>query len=428
MQSNRPITFFILALFAASLACNMPGATPTPAETEAPTEEQPSNLSIGTGSLSGAVWHDLCAVPDGPLPNPLPIGCVPTGDGSAMGNGNREADEPGIAGVIVDLHADTCETPILTSITTDANGLYAFNNLADGEYCVDIDLANELNQKVLIPGGWSHPTTVTSLVFLSDTLQNNEAITGLNFGWDYQFLPEIGAISATATNTPFPVSGSSPANSSGPTFTVDTAANCRFGPGTSYNVITSYPVGTILPIIGRNNNSTWWLIQVSSSQTCWISGVTGHTNGDTSSVPVVAAPPLPPTATPTPVPSGDTTPPTLSGPIAIYTDIFYPTTNCAANVFQVAIRAHDDNLNEVYLRYRVLGNNGYVGSWNTLTPNDNASGGLYGFNYDLNAQFAGELGGVDGSVQYQFFAKDTAGNSASYPDGSVLGVTLTYCP
>lgn len=428
MKSNRPIVFLVLALWTASLACNLPGATPTPGETESPAPIQPA----GAGGLSGAVWHDLCAVPDGALPNPLPTGCVPTGNGSAMANGNREADEPGIAGVTVDLHAGTCETPALTSATTDANGLYAFANLADGEYCVGVDLANEANQKILIPGGWSHPTTLTSLVYLSDTIQNNETITGLNFGWDYQFLPEIGATVPTATNTPLPVSGSSPSNSGAPTFTVDTAANCRFGPSTAYSIITSYPVGTTLTIIGRNSNSSWWLIQVSASQSCWISGVTGHTSGDTSSVPVVAGPPLPPTATPTPTsvpaPSGDNSPPILSGPVAVYTDIYYPTANCAANIFQVAIRAQDDNLNEVYLRYRVLGSGGYVGSWNTLTPNDNASGGLYGFNYDLNAQFAGELGGDNGTVQYQFFAKDTAGNTASYPDGSVLGVSLTYCP
>ncbi len=426
MRTKRGTIPVILTLLIISLACNLPGATSTPPATEPPPQQDD-----GTGSLSGAVWHDLCAVPDGPLPNPLPTGCVPTGNGGAMANGIREADEPGIAEVTLELHSGSCESAVVASAISDANGTYSFNNLADGDYCITIDLANELNQKVLIPGGWTHPTTVTSIVVLSESIQNNEAITGLNFGWDYQFLPEIGAAIPTATSTPQSIAGSPPSNPQSPAFVVDIAANCRFGPGTGYSIITSYPIGTKLVIIGRNNNSSWWLIQVSASQSCWISGVTGHTEGDTSAVPVVAAPPLPPTATPTPTPissGGDTTPPILSGPVAVYTDIFYPTANCASNIFQVAIRAQDDNLNEVYLRYRVLGNSGYVGSWNTLTPNDNASGGLYGFNYDLNAQFAGELGGSDGSIQYQFFAKDTAGNTTSYPDGSVLGITLTYCP
>jgi hypothetical protein len=396
-----------------------------------PTESTESPAETGTGSISGAVWHDLCAVPDGPLPNPLPIGCTPTGDGGVIANGNREADEPGIPDVVVDLHAGECSDPTTTSISTDANGTYSFPALAAGDYCIAVDLANPINQKVLIPGSWSHPTTVTSVVFLSETIDNGEALTGMNFGWDYQFLPEIGAPAFTVTSDPLVAAATTTPTSApqGTVFIVDTAANCRFGPGTAYQIITSYPIGSQLSIIGRNNNSTWWLIQVSSSQSCWISSVTGHTSGDTSSVPTVAAPPLPPTATPTPIPasSGDTTPPTLSGPIVVYNALDYPTSNCGPNLFNVAIRAYDDNLDSVWLRYRVIGT-GAPGSWNTLTPNDNASGGLFGFNYDLNAQFAGELGGADGSIQYQFFAKDRAGNQAEFPTGSVLSIPLTYCP
>lgn len=420
MSRSRRLTAALAVLVLAAVACNLPAeaSTSTPS---ANTSTPPA--ASGTGSISGAVWHDLCAVPDGPLPNPLPDGCTPTGSGAAAANGIREADEPGIPGVAVDLHAGECSDPISATATTDGNGTYSFASLADGRYCISIDLANEVNQKALIPGGWTHPTTLTSVVTLSEIIQNGSSITGLNFGWDYQFLPEVGG-------TPLPVP-SSTAAPQGTVFIVDTAANCRSGPGTVYGIVTSFPVGTTLTIVGRNENNSWWYVAVSSTQNCWISNVTGHTSGNTSGVPFVAAPPTPVQATFTPTTaasSGDTTPPVLSGPIAVYTDLYYPTANCAANIFTVAIRASDDNLDSVWLRYRVLGNGGHVGSWNTLSPNDNASGGLFGFNYDLNAQFAGELGGDDGTIQYQFFAKDRAGNQASYPDGSVLGISLTYCP
>lgn len=424
MNRTRRWISALAVLLLSALACNLPGGTSTPTITETPAKNaEPPNVA---GSLSGAIWHDLCALPDGPLPNPLPTGCVPTGNGGAMANGTRDGDEPGISDVVVDLHSGDCNGTVLASISTDVNGAFNFSNLPDGIYCIAIDLANEVNQKVLIPGAWTHPTTISSVVSLTDTIQNGSALTGLNFGWDYQFLPEVGSTAqntATATTAPPP-----PAAPQQAVFTVDTAANCRAGPGTVYSIITSYPVGTTLTIIGRNDSSTWWLVQISASQSCWISGVTGHTSGNTGGVSVVAAPPTPvPTFTPTTV-AGDSTPPVLNGPVAVYTDLYYPTANCAANIFVVAIRAQDDHLDSVWLKYRVLGDGGYVGSWNTLNPNDNASGGLYGFNYDLNAQFAGELGGSEGTIQYQFFAKDQSGNSASYPDGFVLGIPLHFCP
>jgi hypothetical protein len=336
----------------------------------------------------------------------------------AAGNGTREAGEPGIPGVTVDLHFGDCVSQSVATSITDANGQYLFKDLSEGPYCVTIDAGSPNNTSILQPGLWTKPTSPTYFVQQADVLPNAGTLT-FDFAWDFKNQP-------VSNNAPIPTAApQATATPNGVFFAVDVPANCRSGPDTVYPAVTSYLAGTYLTLTGRNTNSTWWYVQVSSSQNCWISNVTGHTTGDTASLPVVAAPPTPvPTATTV----GSDGAPILAQPIAVYASLDYPSTNCGANIFNVAIRATDTNLDSVWLQYRVLSDGGYVGSWSTLTPNDNASGGLYGFNYDLNTQFSSELSGADGTIQYQFYAKDTAGNTASYPSGSPLGIPLTYCP
>lgn len=205
---------------------------------------------------------------------------------------------------------------------------------------------------------------------------------------------------------------------SGTFFIVDVGANCRVGPGTLYDKSGSFGAGTYVKITGRNTDSSWWYVS-SGSTGCWIFGATGHTTGDVSGVPVVAAPP-----TPTGVVSG----PLLGDPIALAAELSYPG-NCKSNTLQVAIRVSDagTGINSVWLNYRYIGDGGYVGSWHTVSPNDSAAGGVNGFIYAIGAEAAAELGIQNGTVQYQFFAKDNSGNTSSYPNGSVLGLPIKYC-
>lgn len=211
---------------------------------------------------------------------------------------------------------------------------------------------------------------------------------------------------------------------SGTLFIVDVGANCRTGPGTIYDKVTAFAQGTYLTITGRNADGTWWVVQ-NGSGICWISASTGHTSGSTADVGVVAAPPTP-TAMPTPT---GTAGPTLSNPSALVSELSYPGT-CTSNSIQVAIRVTDagNGINSVWLSYRYVGDGGYVGSWHTVSPNDNASGGINGFNYPIGTEAASELGTQNGTFQYQFFAKDNSGNTSSYPSTSTLGIPIKYCP
>lgn len=120
-----------------------------------------------------------------------------------------------------------------------------------------------------------------------------------------------------ATPTPSATPSPAPTNTPLPTLTPvipqavsDTAVNVRTGPGTNYPVI-----GTLLPnnpakITGRNDQASWWQVQLSDGTTGWVFGsVVAVTNGD-----VV---PIEPTPTP-PVPTATPVPPTPTRPLFQY--------------------------------------------------------------------------------------------------------------
>jgi hypothetical protein len=83
------------------------------------------------------------------------------------------------------------------------------------------------------------------------------------------------------------------ASLSAPTATVLQNANCRRGPGTDYDIVTSLPQGLNAPIIGRNPNGGWWQVTVPGTQTqCWVAAGNVETAGDMSQVPIVETEPL----------------------------------------------------------------------------------------------------------------------------------------
>jgi hypothetical protein len=225
---------------------------------------------------------------------------------------------------------------------------------------------------------------------------------------------------STVASIPLPTTVLQTATPTGTFFIVDVGANCRKGPGTNYDKTGSFAAGSYVTLVGHNTDNTWWLV-LNGSSNCWISGVTGHTTGNLSSIPLVEAPPTPTTA-----PSAG---PTLSDPIALVAELSYPN-NCTSNTLKVAIKVTDagKGIKSVWLSYRYLGDGGYTGSWHKVSPNDNSAGGVNGFNYAIGAEAAGELGTQNGTLQYQFYATDNSDNQTSYPNGSVLGMPIKHCP
>jgi len=243
-----------------------------------PVAEEVPPAPPASALIGGTVWHDLCAVPDGAIPNPLPEGCVDAGGGSIEANGIREPGEPGIAGVQVDLHSGTCATAIVASVLTDANGYYQFDGLlAFGTYCVAVRALTPPNDSILIPGGWTYPLGTTGPdAFASAIVESGTILTDKDFGWDYQFLPVAEAVPLK--------------------FTLTKNAFCRVGPGSNYKDATAVPTGEIVDLVGISRDREWYYILWSKFNVkCWVAKSTGIATGNLDELPIIT--PIVPTAT-----------------------------------------------------------------------------------------------------------------------------------
>jgi len=219
----------------------------------------------------GNVWHDLCAyTPGDPVPDPLPDGCIIDQWGNVHADAIRQADEPAIPGVVVDLGPGDCPSAGLATAITDANGFYLFADLPAGNYCLRIDPEHgSPNADILMPGSWTvMPSGHEGMTFRAITLTANNTLPGQDFGWDFDNLP------ASAQ------------------FTLSSNAFCRFGPDTEYDVVVSLLAGESFPITGRNQDGLWYYVERMGSH-CWLAASRGITSGDLLHLRIFYGPPLP---------------------------------------------------------------------------------------------------------------------------------------
>ncbi len=195
-------------------------------------------LPVPNASAAGIVWHDLCAVPYSPPPSPPP-GCVNLGGGSLGADGIYDPSEPGIAGLKLRMGTGPCPVTLtLTEAITNAYGEYLFPVLFAGTYCIEIDALATPNDTILIPGGWTYPVSGVNPVQVEINPGDNEDLVGINFGWDYQFLP-------------YPLL----------TFkqcVVIKPALVRFGGSTEYPETWSFPEGHSVEILARSVDEPLW--------------------------------------------------------------------------------------------------------------------------------------------------------------------------
>ena len=92
--------------------------------------------------------------------------------------------------------------------------------------------------------------------------------------------------------------------------------NVRSGPGTNYTIVVVAPPNASAEVTGKSSDGYWWQVKISTTYAAdglgWVSADWVYTQ-DTSAVPVVAAPPAPPT----PPPSEATPPPTSAAPTEV---------------------------------------------------------------------------------------------------------------
>jgi CSLREA domain-containing protein len=105
-------------------------------------------------------------------------------------------------------------------------------------------------------------------------------------GFSTPLLPE-----ATPTSTALPTPTDAPQI---PEITFTRNAFCRKGPGTAYFDVTAFESGKIADIVGKNQQGSWWLVQIPGGQErCWVADSVGDKTGDLSLLPVEPAPVLP---------------------------------------------------------------------------------------------------------------------------------------
>ena len=173
-------------------------AGPEGTATEEPVAEPTAEADPTLAALTGVVWHDVCANGETGA-EPPPEGCIATEAGALLADGERQAEEEGIAGVQVALGEGACPATAVSTVTTDAEGAFAFAELPPATYCVFVDTAEPLNLALLGDGFWTAPAGETPQ--FSVIAAAGEAGEELAFGWDFLNLPATAVDLATCENS-----------------------------------------------------------------------------------------------------------------------------------------------------------------------------------------------------------------------------------
>jgi hypothetical protein len=120
-------------------------------------------------------------------------------------------------------------------------------------------------------------------------------VHALTIGTDDKATPTLISILPSPTEPATPTATATPTDQSSPQLIFLENANCHKGPGTAYDVATSFVKGKLLPAVGRNESSSWWLVQIQPGSTCWVGDAAVVESGPVELLPVTTAPSLPET-------------------------------------------------------------------------------------------------------------------------------------
>ena len=243
---------------------------------------------LGESSISGKVWHDECAVPYS-TPTSTPPGCIAFLGGGYGADGIYDPSEPGIEGVKVELFYGGCpasDTAISGTVYTDVNGDYIFPGLTNANWCVYVDAHVSQNVSILIPGNWTYPVRNASPAEAEVVLGSSEDMVDINFGWDYEFLPE-------------------PLLPYSYFCTVTMDAFMRRGPGKDFLATATIPEGELFEVFAKSEkeNPLWLFGKSLKNKYGWMSeAVLDCDELDPAKLIIRWTPLRIPTPTPTPVP------------------------------------------------------------------------------------------------------------------------------
>lgn len=70
-------------------------------------------------------------------------------------------------------------------------------------------------------------------------------------------------------------------------------SNCRIGPSEFYYIADQISKDKVLPVVGRNEDGSWWQVINATNRECWIFNENTQANSDFTAVPIKEAPVLP---------------------------------------------------------------------------------------------------------------------------------------
>jgi hypothetical protein len=115
--------------------------------------------------------------------------------------------------------------------------------------------------------------------------------------------------------------------------------NVRSGPSTLYQAFGSLVSGTTLNVVGRNSDTSWYVVDYNGRQG-WVANSVVSIQGPCDALPFVTPPPLPATATPTPTATPSA--PTVDFRSTVQDGVTYPAGTCFTFYWTVT------NIKEVY--------------------------------------------------------------------------------
>ncbi len=142
--------------------------------------------------------------------------------------------------------------------------------------------------------------TVEAVSSLVTVTPSEVAVTAVPPTFTPTFMPSsTNTATSRPTITPMPTSTAIPIVRLKDTAPI--SVNVRSGPGTAYPILRQLGSGQEAVVIGRNKESSWWQIKFGNDDAIgWLLGDLVILLGDEQAIPVSEAPPLPPTAVPTP--------------------------------------------------------------------------------------------------------------------------------
>jgi uncharacterized protein YraI len=353
-----PKAFVLLIVLSLALsACGSPPPTAAPTQDVSMVQTQSAQTVVADLTKQAPPPATATTAPSGPTPNPsIPVAVVPTADPSgpsAIANYNTTIySGPGTDYVVYGAFVGS-QTAVVVGKSEDSQW-WAINvpvapNGSGWVSAPSVTVRNADNVSVLptppvppttemVPPGPTDPsaTTIANTYVRSGPATNypaygiaptgasglvigksedgqwwvvrlNPQNVGVGYGWvSAQYVSTANTASVQTIQNPqktYPVATPQPPASGAATGTAIEYLNIRSGPGTNYPVLVVAPPGSSSEITGKSSDGAWWQVKVSTTYSStglgWASAsyVIPQNAG---SVPVVAAPPAPPTVAATP--------------------------------------------------------------------------------------------------------------------------------